>query len=452
VRITVQVEGEHVVQAGFDASGCGAATAAASAVVTLATGRPLLEVARLTAEDVCAELGGLVPSKRHAAVLAADALHRALGAAAADGAPRLAPNPGRTLVAMSGGVDSAVAAQLALAAGHEVIGVTLELWADAETDGTRSCCSPQAVTGARALAHAMGIPHLTLDLRGRFRAEVVEDFMAQHDAGRTPNPCVRCNGRVRFDSMLELANVLGAARLATGHYARVQHGDGGALLRAAADPNKDQTYMLAAVPPALLGRLWFPLGELDKLAVRELARRAGLPVAEKPESQDLCFLAGTDGARFLARHGGSGGNGAGSASRDGDIVDVAGRVVGRHNGHERFTVGQRRGLGVATGTPLYVIRKDAAADRVVVGPRSALAKRRVRLSSARLHRPSTAVDRVKLRYRQEPVACAVDPEVPPGVHDRISVSLAAPVHGVAPGQTACLMQGDIVVGWARIEE
>ena len=197
---------------------------------------------------------------------------------------------------MSGGVDSAVAAVLC---GQRAVAVTLELWSDPGTDGERSCCSPQAVRGARALAHGLGLPHLSLDLRAEFREGVVDQWLAGHRAGETPNPCVRCNGRVRIDAMVELAARLGADALATGHYARVQDG----LVRVAADAGKDQSYMLAAVAPATLERLRFPLGELHKEQVRELAGRAGLAVARKPDSQDLCFLAGAGRDAFLARHG-----------------------------------------------------------------------------------------------------------------------------------------------------
>ena len=223
--------------------------------------------------------------------------------AARDGAVKLPASATRTLVAMSGGVDSAAAAQLALDAGEHVVAVTLELWSDPGTDGDQSCCSPQAVTGARALAHRMGIPHITLDLRDRFRADVVDDFLTGYADGTTPNPCVRCNGIVRFDAMLDLAADLGAARLDTGHYARIADDGHGPLVRAGADPAKDQSYVLARLTPDELERLRFPLGELAKPRVRELAEAAGLPVARKPESQDLCFLAGTSGPDFMRRHG-----------------------------------------------------------------------------------------------------------------------------------------------------
>jgi tRNA-specific 2-thiouridylase len=335
---------------------------------------------------------------------------------------------------MSGGVDSAAAAQLALDAGEEVVAVTLELWADPATDGEKSCCSPEAVVGARALAHRMGIPHFTLDLRERFRSEVVDDFLSEYAAGRTPNPCVRCNGFVRFDAMLALAGALGAARLATGHYARVARDTEGPLLRLAADPAKDQAYMLARLQPSELERLSFPLGGLTKPAVRELVRDAGLPVADKRESQDLCFLSGVGRRRFVGRR---------IEPREGEVVARDGRVLARHDGHEHFTVGQRRGLGVTAQEPLYVIEKDAARNRVVVGRRSELAARTVRLRDTLFHRDRAAVDAVKLRYRQSPLACRM------GEDNELTLESAA--QAVAPGQTACLLSGDRVVGAGTIE-
>src|SRR5207253_10528835 len=238
-------------------------------------------------------------AKRHAAELAADALHRALGGAARAAAP-LARNEGRTLVAMSGGVDSAVAALLVARMGAEAVGVTLELWSDPENDGDLSCCSAQAVRSARKVAHGLGLPHLSIDLREEFRAGVVEPWLAGRAAGETPNPCVRCNGSVRLDAMLELAARLGASTLTTGHYARVQP-DG--LLRLAADQGKDQSYVLAALAPATLARLRFPLGGLHKSRVREIAARASLPVAHRKDSQDLCLLAGTPHRASRERHG-----------------------------------------------------------------------------------------------------------------------------------------------------
>ena len=444
VRIGLRVERGQVAEAGFDGDGCGATLAAGSAVVELIEGAPLLAAARLSAADVADALGGLVPPKRHAAELAAEALHRAIAAALRDPATRLPQVPGRTLVAMSGGVDSAVAALLAREAGEDVVAVTLELWADPAGDGEASCCSPQALTGARALAHAMGLPHVSLDQRERFRAAVVDDFLSEHEAGRTPNPCVRCNGLVRFDAMLELAERVGAARLVTGHYARIERDAEGPLLRAAEDSGKDQTYMLARLGAGELERLDFPLGALTKAEVRTLARVAELPVADKAESQDLCFLAGVGKDRFMERHAGP------DASGRGEILDLGGRVLGSHEGHERFTVGQRRGIGLAAPEALYVVAKDARANRVVVGPRAALATRQVRLAGAERKRAGARVDRVKLRYRSRATACRIEGDPAAGRHEQLTIALEQPVHGVAPGQTACLLEGERVVGWATI--
>jgi len=446
VTLRIAVDGDHVVDAGFDAHGCGASTVAASVAVTLAKDRPILEAALIGAYDIAHELGGLSPGKLHAAELAADALARALGGAVrADASiPRNPANPA-TLVAMSGGVDSAVAAHLCARTGP-TLAVTLELWADAENDAERSCCSATAVAQARSLAHRIGIPHFTIDLRNEFRAGVVEPFIAGYAAGETPNPCVGCNGHVRLDAMLALADRLGCAALATGHYARTAESDDarGPLLRAAADPAKDQTYMLAALKPESLARLRFPLGELHKPQVREIAARAGLPVASKVDSQDLCFLAGTSRARFMERHGGIDG-------RPGDIVDGRGAILGRHDGQHRFTVGQRRGIGVTSTEPLYVLHKDGVSGRVTVGTRAELRSDRVIIRAARLHRDGSRVNRVKLRYRQRPLRGRLVGSPLQGRHRALALALDDAVDGAAPGQLACLMDGDLVVGWGTID-
>ncbi len=443
LRLSLAVAGGVIRRVTFDAQGCGAASAAAAAVAEAAEGASVLEAAAIGAGEVSDMLGGLSPQGRHAADLAADALHRALSQAASSGV-RLADPPRdgeRVLVAMSGGVDSAVAALLERDRGADVVAVTLKLWADRHNDGARSCCSPEAVIGARSLAQDMGMPHLTLDLEEAFRAGVVGEFVRGYAAGRTPNPCVICNGDLRIDAMLALADRLGAAALATGHYARVVDDGEGPLLSAASDEAKDQTYMLSALRPETLGRLRFPLAELAKPRVRELAAAAGLPVASKSESQDLCFLAGEGKRTFLARH-------AGLEDRPGAIVDADGRAVGHHPGFHNFTVGQRRGLGIGGGEALYVLRTDPSENRVVVGAREDLARHRVRVRDAMLRRPGERVDRVKLRYRSRPIGCAVTAAA--GRHRELWLDLGEPAYGVAPGQTACLMDGSTVVGHATI--
>ena len=443
VRVSLGIDDGAIDEVTFDAEGCAAATAAAAAVAEAADGEPVLAAAAIGAQEVAASLGGLSPRGGHAADLAADALHRALSAAASSDEQLAEPPPEgeRVLVAMSGGVDSAVAALLERERGADVLAVTLKLWADRHNDGARSCCSPQAVLGARALAHRMGISHLTLDLEEVFRARVVGEFVRGYAAGRTPNPCVICNGDVRIDAMVELADRLGATTLATGHYARVTDDGEGPLLAAATDQAKDQTYMLSAVRPETLARLRFPLAALTKPRVRELAAAAGLPVASKTESQDLCFLAGEGKRSFLERHGGL-------DDRPGEIIDADGRVLGRHRGFHNFTVGQRRGIGVGGGDPLYVLRTDARSNRVVVGGREDLARRQVRVRDAMLRRPGDRVDRLKLRYRSRPMHCEV--KAPAGRHRELWLQLAEPAYGIAPGQTACLMDGEMVVGHATI--
>jgi tRNA-specific 2-thiouridylase len=443
VRISLAAGAGTVQAASFGAEGCAATRAAAAAACELAEGASLLDAARIGAGEIDAELGGLSPQHRHASALAADALHRALAALASSG-EALATAPaggGRVLVAMSGGVDSAVAALLERRRGAEVVAVTLKLWADQRVDTVASCCSPEAVVRARRVAHSLGLPHLTLDLEQGFREAVVDDFLAGYAAGRTPNPCVRCNGELRIDAMIELADRVGAERLVTGHYARLADDGEGPLLAAPHDDAKDQTHMLSALRPASLARLRFPLSELRKADVRALADKAGLEVAAQAESQDLCFLSGTGKREFLRRH-------AGLEDRAGEIVDARGRVLGAHRGHHNFTVGQRKGIGVGGGEPLYVIGKDAETNRVIVGARGQLEAGAVRLRGTVLHRDADRVDRVRLRSHARPLSCRLDASATDD--GEALAALDEPAFGVAPGQTASLLDGDLVVGHATI--
>jgi tRNA-uridine 2-sulfurtransferase len=442
VRVSLLLGGSWIERVTFDREGCAVSAAAAAAVAELAEDASVLEAARIGPDEIEAELGGLAPTHRHAAVLAADALHRALSALAGSG-HRLADRPAdgeRVLVALSGGVDSAVAALREREAGRDVVAVTLKLWADQRTDGEKSCCSPEAVLGARRVAHSLGIPHLTLDLEREFRAGVVGPFLRGYAEGRTPNPCVLCNGELRIDAMIGLADRLGAAKLVTGHYARIADDGSGPLLAGAADGAKDQTYMLSALSPDSLGRLRFPLADLTKPEVRELAARAGLEVSGRAESQDLCFLAGQGKREFLRSH-------AGLEDRPGEVVDRSGRRLGEHDGHHNFTVGQRRGLGVGGGEPLYVLATDAATNRVFAGSREQLATTRVRICGAKLHRSAERVNGVRLRYHSPRRDCRVEVNGDPS---EAIVALSEPVDDVAPGQVACLMDGDLVVGHGTI--
>ncbi len=440
-RISLTLDGGTVVAAVFGTEGCAATRAACACVCDLVEGESAIEAARIGVERIDRELGGLSPARRHASVLAADALHRALSAAASSGEILSDPVGDRVLVAVSGGVDSAVAALREREAGADVVAVTVKLWADPDTDGTKACCSPEAVLGARALTHELGIPHFTLDLEGPFREKVVGEFLRGYGEGKTPNPCVLCNGDVRIAAMVELADRLGAKSLVTGHYARIVEDEGGNLIAAGSDDSKDQSYMLAALPPEVVARLRFPLADLTKEEVRDIADRGGLSVARKPESQDLCFLAGQSKKDFLSRHGGL-------VDRPGPVVDENGDTLGEHPGHHHFTVGQRRGLGVASTEPLYVLDTDARSNTVRVGSRSRLATDRVRLRNAVMHRDGRRVDRVRLRYHTEPVPARV--EAGAGTHKQLEVQLDLPFDGPAPGQAAVLMSGDVVVGHATI--
>ena len=362
-------------------------------------------------------------------VLAADALHDALAPLVS--AP---PDPARVAVAMSGGVDSAVALVRTRAEGLEAVGVTLRLWTDPEgPDGERACCSPAAVVAARETCHALGVPHVTLDLREGFRRAVVAPFVAAYARGETPNPCIRCNQSFRFPELLAFARRIGARKVVTGHYARIQPHRGRVLLARATDPVKDQSYMLARLDPRHLPALSLPLGGQTKAETRAQARAAGLAVATRHESQEACFLSGGDYRDFLTRHG--------LPTGDGPILAEDGAELGRHEGFWRFTPGQRRGLGISTGEPVYALATEARTNTVVVGPRASLARRTVDVARGRLFVPLERAD-AKLRYRSP--ASAADVSAASGRGFRLE--LDEPAYGVAPGQAAVLYEGDAVVG------
>jgi tRNA-specific 2-thiouridylase len=345
----------------------------------------------------------------------------------------------RIVVAMSGGVDSSVVAALAARTGAEVIGITLQLYDHGAAVGrTKSCCAGRDIYDARAVAETLGIAHYVFDYESRFRDSVIERFADEYARGRTPIPCISCNQGVKFTDLLSLARDLGADCLATGHYVRRLVGPKGPELHRAGDPARDQSYFLFATTREQLDYLRFPLGGLPKTLVREIAADLGLPVAAKPDSQDICFVPDGDYAAVVKKV-------RPEAARPGEIVDLDGRRLGRHDGLIHFTVGQRRGLDVGgQAEPLYVVRLEPEARRVVVGPKAALAVRAARLSAVNwLGEARRRNLTVKVRSMARPAPASFDGE---------KVDFDMPEYGVAPGQAAVLYQYDRLLGGGWIEE
>ncbi|MSP57005.1 MAG: tRNA 2-thiouridine(34) synthase MnmA [Myxococcales bacterium] len=355
----------------------------------------------------------------------------------------------RIVTAMSGGVDSSVAAGLLVEAGHEVIGVHMKLHDQPAGPGQSSaapghCCGLDDALDARSVASALGIPFYVLDLQAAFRKAVMDDFAATYLAGGTPNPCVRCNGILKFDILLARARALGADALATGHYARARDG----RLFTAVDLDKDQSYFLYPIRAEALRQSLFPLGAMTKPEVRAHATRLGLATAQKPESMEVCFIPDDDHARFVQHHTADGQPGPGGQECAGDVVDEAGRVLGRHDAYHRFTVGQRRGIGIAAAQPLYVLRVDPELRRVVVGPSERLEHSEIEASGAhwiRRPEPGEAVE-ARIRHRGARIPCTVDEPV----DRKLVVRLSIPARAAAPGQAVVLYAGDEVLGGATI--
>jgi len=364
------------------------------------------------------------------------------------------PQPKTIAVAMSGGVDSSTVAAMLRAEGHQVIGLTMQLWNQRRLAGHPGmpesvqgrCCSLDDVYDARRVAETLGIPYYVVNHEDRFERDVVRPFVEEYLSGRTPIPCSLCNNHLKFDQLLIVAQQIGADALATGHYARVAFEDrkGRWLLKRASDLSKDQTYFLFGLTQEQLSRTLFPLGQMTKPEVRDLARHHGLALAEKPDSQEICFVPGGDYKNFMDAYLAEQGDSLPDTA--GELVTSSGEVVGEHNGIHNFTVGQRKGLGVATGSPLYVIQIKGDTHQVVVGDQDQLYSRSLRAHRVNLisleDLPEPMRVSVKIRHRHEAAPALIEKSGP----DEILATFDQPQRAITPGQAAVFYDGDVVVG------
>ncbi len=348
----------------------------------------------------------------------------------------------RVAVAMSGGVDSSLAAALLKEAGYEVIGVTMQIWPSDEQARFGGCCGLEAIEDAKKVAYKLGIPHYVINFRDIFAQKVITDFCLEYSLGRTPNPCIRCNQYIKFDALLKKAKELDYSFIATGHYARIEQASNGYHLLKAVDLTKDQSYFLYTLGQSELQHLLLPIGNLRKAKVRRLATEMELPTATRRESQDICFIPDNDYRSFIARH---------IPPKSGDIVDANGKVLGRHSGLAQYTVGQRQGLGFASNKRLYVLRLDAANNRLMVGTRDQLLSNRLfasKLSWVSGKAPREPINiTAKIRYRSPEATAKLN------LNDGVAeVSFQQPQCAIAPGQAIVFYQGNAVLGGGMIKD
>ncbi len=348
----------------------------------------------------------------------------------------------RVAVAMSGGVDSSLAAALLKEAGYEVIGITMQIWPSDEQARFGGCCGLEAIEDAKKVAYKLGIPHYVINLRDIFAQKVIADFCLEYSLGRTPNPCIRCNQYIKFDALLKKAKELDYSFIATGHYARIEQSSNGYCLLKAVDLTKDQSYFLYTLGQGELQHLLLPLANLYKVEVRRLSAEMGLPTATRRESQDICFILDNDYRSFIAKH---------IPPKSGDIVDTNGKVLGKHSGLAQYTVGQRQGLGLTSNKRLYALRLDTANNRLVIGAKDQLLGNRLfasKLSWVSGEAPKEPIDiTAKIRYKS--------PEVTAKLHltDGVAeVNFEQPQWAVAPGQAIVFYQGNAVLGGGTIKD
>ena len=357
-------------------------------------------------------------------------------------------NPNRVVVAMSGGVDSSVAAALLVDQGYDVVGMMMRLWSEpscAANAPANRCCTPDQMADARRIADQLDIPFYVIDVQDHFRKTIVQFFIDEHAQGRTPNPCIECNRQIRFTHLLNHALALDANYLATGHYARVQHTAAGYQLRQGIDAHKDQAYVLHMLTQAHLAHVLFPVGEYTKKEVRQLAQKYNLPVASKAESQDLCFLGDGDYRRFLREY-------SAETAVSGPILSTDGESLGEHQGLPAYTIGQRKGLGISTPQPVFVLRKDIKQNALIVGPREALGQQTLVARDvnwiAGTPPPADQVMTVKIRYKAQPIPATIEKVA----NGRFRVKFQEPVFGITAGQGAVFFAGDYCLGGGIIDD